>query len=130
MKAVERVSEEVRAASSWPSNLAVLALSHAERLDALAEENERLRSRIEGYQCSRDYAIDLLASALQVEADKVYAVEYYATQAKELIERLRAELATARNDALEDAAETCNRFGSSYFAEKIHALKREGGGNG
>ena len=40
------------------------------------------------------------------------------------------ELATVRNDALEVAAKACERYGSSYFAEKVRALKREGGGNG
>ena len=42
--------------------------------------------------------------------------------------RLRAELATAHNDALEVAAKACERYGSSYFAEKVRALNREGGG--
>jgi hypothetical protein len=52
------------------------------------EAAAKLRSqaeRIEGYKGSRDYAIDLLAKALDIEPDKVRAVEYYARLAAERI---------------------------------------------
>lgn len=52
---------------------------------------ESLALRIDGYQASRDYAIDLLAKALGVEADKMRAVEYYAREASEKIESLAEE---------------------------------------
>lgn len=65
-----------------------------EAADALA----RLKIRIDGYQASRDYAIDVLANALSVEPDKIRAVEYYVTQASELIARQREEIADARSD--------------------------------
>ncbi len=56
------------------------------------------QQRIEGYQASRDYAIDLLAGALGVEPDKVRAVEYYARLACEALAAARRvpEIAGAR----------------------------------
>lgn len=53
----------------------------------LREANER----ISGYQGSRDFAIDTLAGALGVEADKLRAVEYYARLASESLTAARAE---------------------------------------
>ncbi len=62
-------------------------------LGRVQTENVRLRLRCDGYQGSRDYAIDTLAGALGVDADKVRAVEYYAQQAANEIERLVAIVA-------------------------------------
>jgi hypothetical protein len=50
-----------------------------------------LAQRIEGAMASRNYAIDLLASALGIEADKVHAVEYYSLLASERIAELERE---------------------------------------
>lgn len=57
-------------------------------------EIERLKQRCLGYQGSRDYAIDMLAAALSVNADKMFAIEYYAKKAAGEIKQLR-ELAAA-----------------------------------
>ena len=59
-----------------------------------------LKARIANYQASRDWAIDTLAKALRVEADKTRAVEYYSRLAAERIAALEAErdIANARAD--------------------------------
>jgi len=74
----------------------------------IAEANERkeqrqliadMADRCDGYQGSRDYAIEILAGALDVDADKVIAVEYYATKAAGEIERLQAIVARMHHTA-------------------------------
>ncbi len=60
---------------------------------------ERLTQRVNGYQASRDWAIERLAKALAIEPDKVRAVEYYAEQAAATIERQAKVIAAADADA-------------------------------
>ena len=111
------------------------------RLDALEAENERLRG------------------LLNAEVDKVLGYIAGVEGLNATIERLRAELATALNDALEVAAKVCDKLAQNIYdecgvtdqetgermiptrvmdtveayeecAEAIRAIKREGGGNG
>ena len=107
-----------------------------------------LQRRVEGYQGSRDYAIDLLAKALGIEPDKVRAVEYYARLASERIAELkrrvdelqeifdafapyreieqRAEKAERRIEELEerarivDASISCAAMGHYKRSEPMH----------
>ena len=108
------------------------ANAEIERLDALEAENRELRE----LNAVNESGCNLALARLEVSA-KV---------CKELTgvnERLRAELATARNDALEEAARlatpywcaqgTCSEHPNQVglrIAWAIRALKREGGGNG
>ena len=92
--------------------------------------------------------LDALEAELKAERESRNADAIYADSQRHEIERLRAELATARNDALEEAALQCEKWqankdrpydgewktlgtteiSGSTFAYKIRALKREGGG--
>lgn len=85
--------------------------------------------RIGGYQGSRDYAIDMIAAALGIEADKIRAVEYYARLASEKIAAQARELEQARADiALRDSkADILGRLlkGEAYRAEKAEAALAE-----
>ena len=76
------------------------AMEHAERLDALVAENERLMAMVD-----RGQRVDLSAELSDCITEN---------------ERLRAELATARNDALAERVAVSIR-------EIIWALEREAG---
>ena len=63
-------------------------------LDALGDERiarQAAERRCEGYQASRDWAIEELAKALGIEADKMRAIEYYARLASEQIAELEKD---------------------------------------
>ncbi len=54
---------------------------------------DALQIQVDGYQASRDYAIELLVRALRSEPHKeVRALEYYAKETSELIEKMRRAL--------------------------------------
>jgi len=94
--AVEEVNQvlgddSVGLSESW-HNLRDVAIRHAEELD-------RLRQRIDGYQASRDWAIRRLAEALKVEPDTVRAVEYYAEQAAQRLAEAKGLLRQAKDYA-------------------------------
>jgi len=72
---------------SIPEHITRLRDSEALARGKIAEQ----MIRIAGYQASRDWAIDTLAKALGIEADKTRAVEYYARLAAERIAALEAE---------------------------------------
>ena len=64
--------------------------AHAEHAKVIAER-DALLGRVNGYQASRNWAIDTLAAALKIEPEKVRAVEYYARRAAECLAAAEAE---------------------------------------
>jgi chromosome segregation ATPase len=91
------------------------------RIAALESQLAAAKQRNEGYQASRDYAIDLLAGALRIDADKVRAIEYYAKLASD-------ELAatTTRASIPREPTPEMERAGEQYDrnAAKIAGISR------
>jgi hypothetical protein len=83
--------EAVKGWSKCRAAEAEVARLNALPVRILQADLERLQARIANYQASRDWAIDTLAKALRVEADKTRAVEYYSRLAAERIAALEAE---------------------------------------
>ena len=99
-------------------------------LSEAAAELTRLQARVNGYQASRDYAIDLLAAALAIDADKMRAVEYYARLAAERVAALEPQINALRADAERFvfwfgtgllASQTLD-----WYRERVDAARKEG----
>lgn len=68
------------------------------------ETIERLSLRVDGYKASRDYSVERLAKALDIE-DRDRALEWYASAAVKVIVELRKDR--------DSASESARRFGAS-----------------
>ena len=84
------IKDRAAAVSQWKAAKQRAELAE-QRLAGEIERADRAEARIANYQASRDWAIDTLAKALGIEADKVKAVEFYARLAAESIAALERD---------------------------------------
>ena len=71
-----------------------------------------------GWKRAREMTPDQIGYAL-----KAAAVEEWNARYDEEKDDLRAQLRTARNDALEEAAKEADRLGQEWWATKLRAMK-------